>query len=499
MVNPKYALHDVPGKGRGLVVTQEIPKGTRMLEERPIMTRPKRAHEGFSLRNKFNALNEAQRQAFLSLSNIRPFKDADEQYLGIFKTNGLPMESDDRGGLFNETSRINHTCDNNACHNWNTKVKRMTVHALRNIQKGEKITINYLGSRPWTHGIRLGILKEKFEFLCSCDLCCLPPEQSKRSDRELIDIYRGITLVPRVFIRYPLQAIRYLDQIVQLLSGNEFHLSLLCNALSEASKLNLGQGDLARARVLAQKAMQYMIVIYGSDSPEVLDNKRRANYPSMSDFYGLSSQDWATAVNDVPSGLKSDEFEDWVWRREGLQDSRLFSDRPNSFLGYSMFPAFNDLPHEREANPDFYEEVGTSTCQPRRHWCFLGEIVEFQPRRPREILIEDIDGTNVELTLDNDARDKSPPLPQLRKGHTVAVLYAQRCGDDSEPEISLQNAALLQILPISLHDLIALKDVVQEFSTKREIENTRICHACGKKSTSMAKCGRCSLFWYCNQ
>ncbi|KAJ8069382.1 hypothetical protein OCU04_003036 [Sclerotinia nivalis] len=501
MVNPKYALQDVPGKGKGLVAAQEIPEGTRILEERLIMTRPKQAHEGFSLRNKVNALNEAQRQAFLSLANVHPYKDADQQYLGIFKTNGLPMGIHDQGGLFIETSRINHACNNNACHSWNTNIERMTVHALRNIQKGEEITLNYLGSRLFTRKVRLAVLKEKFKFLCSCDLCCLPPEQSRQNYRELKEIYRGMTLVPRAFVRFPLQAIRYLDQTVQLLSGKEFHVSSLCNALAEAFELNLGQGDLARARVLAEKAMRYMSVIYGSDSPAVLDNRRRANHPSMSDIYGLSSQEWATAIDDVPSGVKSDEFEGWVWRREGLQDSRLFSYRPNSFLSHSIFPAFDDLPHERKENPDFYENVGTSTCRPRRHWCFLGEIMEFETRPPHKIQVENVDGIRMEvkLILDTDAQGNSPAPTQLQKGHTVAILYAQRCGDDSEPEISLKNAALLQIFPISLHNLIALRDVTQEFSTKGEIDNARICHACGKKSASMAKCRRCSFFWYCNR
>ena len=32
-VNPKYALQNVPGKGKGLVATQDIPKGTRITEE----------------------------------------------------------------------------------------------------------------------------------------------------------------------------------------------------------------------------------------------------------------------------------------------------------------------------------------------------------------------------------------------------------------------------------------------------------------------------------
>ncbi|THV47247.1 hypothetical protein BGAL_0325g00120 [Botrytis galanthina] len=136
--NPRYALQDVPGKGKGLVATQDIPKGTRIIEEKPIMTRPKRAPPGFSLRGQFNALNNEQRQAFLSLKNVHPYKNADEQHFGIFKTNGLPMESDDEGGLFIETCRINHACDNNASSNWNTNIKKHTIHALETSTKAKR-------------------------------------------------------------------------------------------------------------------------------------------------------------------------------------------------------------------------------------------------------------------------------------------------------------------------------------------------------------------------
>lgn len=38
MSNSIYALQDVPGKGKGLVVTQKIPKGTRILSEEPVIT-----------------------------------------------------------------------------------------------------------------------------------------------------------------------------------------------------------------------------------------------------------------------------------------------------------------------------------------------------------------------------------------------------------------------------------------------------------------------------
>jgi hypothetical protein len=37
-----YTLRDVPGKGKGLVASEKIPKGTRILSEKPVITTPER-------------------------------------------------------------------------------------------------------------------------------------------------------------------------------------------------------------------------------------------------------------------------------------------------------------------------------------------------------------------------------------------------------------------------------------------------------------------------
>jgi hypothetical protein len=56
------------------------------------------------------------------------YGNAAEQYLGIIRTNALPIEADgSEGGIFLEVCRINHACDNNAQKNWNENIKRHTV------------------------------------------------------------------------------------------------------------------------------------------------------------------------------------------------------------------------------------------------------------------------------------------------------------------------------------------------------------------------------------
>jgi hypothetical protein len=108
-----YALRDVAGKGKGLVATKDIPKGTRILSEKPVITTPERQLDEQSLKShiaqQVDALSELQRQVFLSLHSLYPYQDIVEQSIGIFRTNDLPIENNGiAGGVFLEACRINH-------------------------------------------------------------------------------------------------------------------------------------------------------------------------------------------------------------------------------------------------------------------------------------------------------------------------------------------------------------------------------------------------------
>ncbi|KAG6011181.1 hypothetical protein E4U54_008233 [Claviceps lovelessii] len=108
--NPPYALQDVPGKGKGLVATRDIPKGTRIVSEQALITTSAVGDSMESLQRtvfqKVEALDNDQRLAFQSLRNIHPFQNAAEQYVGIFRTNGLPAEDvGDEAAIFAATVR----------------------------------------------------------------------------------------------------------------------------------------------------------------------------------------------------------------------------------------------------------------------------------------------------------------------------------------------------------------------------------------------------------
>jgi hypothetical protein len=67
--------------------------------------------------------------------------------------------------------------------------------------------------------------------------------------------------------------------------------------------------DLVSGRVLG------WIILEGDDRPNVLQYKALTQDPSKHELYGMSMK-WETAVDDIPQGLDSKEFEDWLWRRE---------------------------------------------------------------------------------------------------------------------------------------------------------------------------------------
>jgi hypothetical protein len=98
-----------------------------------------------SIHKQVDALTPDQRQAFLSMYNIYA-DDPASRYLGIIRTNALPFGDDVReGDIFLDACRINYACDNNAQKSWNNSIKRHTIYVLRDIKKGEEITIYYLG------------------------------------------------------------------------------------------------------------------------------------------------------------------------------------------------------------------------------------------------------------------------------------------------------------------------------------------------------------------
>ncbi|KGQ02859.1 SET domain-containing protein 5 [Beauveria bassiana D1-5] len=108
------------------------------------------------------SLDRDRQRAFFSLHNA--YGKSHSPFLGIARTNVLPVGSEaDEGGLFLEASRINHSCRHNVQNTWNENIRRLTIHALCDIEEGQEITISYL-SRRMDYTERRRLLQTKFCF-----------------------------------------------------------------------------------------------------------------------------------------------------------------------------------------------------------------------------------------------------------------------------------------------------------------------------------------------
>jgi hypothetical protein len=324
-----YALQDVPGKGKGLVATEMIPSGTRILCEKPILWVPHKGLDSEELERvvfcMIQALDSTQLDIVLSLRNVHEFNSVSERYAGIIRTNTLPIGADGLdAGIFEHACRINHSCNNNAQKSWNENLERHTVHALRDIQQGEEITIFYLRTLE-SRTRRQADLKAKFLFTCSCSLCALGREESRESDVRLEAILRLESLISQggleATLTSPLQMLRYLDQQVQLYEQHGPGDAGLARAFFDAAQMVITHGDLARGRIFARKAVSEWERTAGKDCMEVIHHRKLSEDPSLSELYGLSMK-WKTGISDIPTGLQPNTFEDWLWRRKATNKKK---------------------------------------------------------------------------------------------------------------------------------------------------------------------------------
>ncbi|KAF5875110.1 putative set domain-containing protein 5 protein [Botrytis fragariae] len=322
VLEPMYAIQEVPGKGKGLVAIRTIPMGTCILAEEPIIRIPEDASDTAvlraSVRKQVEALTTNKRQAFLSMHNIYA-NDGTPPHLGTIRTNALPFGDSVRGsGIFINACRINHACDNNAQKGWNENTKRHTIYAKRDIESGEEITIFYLGilNKRETRQQRL---RSEFAFTCSCHLCSLPLDQSKVVDRKLEEILKLDELISQDgmmgILSVPLLKLRYVDQQVRLYNELGPNDTGLPRAFYDAAQICIANGDLARARIFVEKAVRGWSVLWGEDSPSVLQYKALLQNLEKHELYGISKT-WKMAVDEVPTGLEEEKWENWLWRRK---------------------------------------------------------------------------------------------------------------------------------------------------------------------------------------
>lgn len=217
------------GKGTGLFSKKSFEVGDILFVEKPILVVP-------------NCINNTQLSTFLSKRVFPSLSDPIKEYVmnmydqnaedlsvqtlaGIFQTNAIPMGNTNTvigcqpsAGIFSLACRVNHSCCANSVYRWDSVSKRERVIAQRKIEAGDEITFNYV-QHYWTFSQRRSLLREKFGFECSCELCSQNKIELHGSDtrrKEMQELYNMIPIVAKTDILQALtMSTRVIDFLVQ--------------------------------------------------------------------------------------------------------------------------------------------------------------------------------------------------------------------------------------------------------------------------------------------
>ncbi|KAL2820984.1 SET domain-containing protein [Aspergillus cavernicola] len=420
-----YVVREIPGRGQAVVATSKILKGTRILAEHPLVTVPRQSTSLEAIDRLVNEqlerLDNDQRQSFFNLCNAHPGRYSET--IGIVKTNALPFGSSAaEGGIFLQSSRINHSCSHNAQNTWNENTKKLTIHVFKDLEEGEEITIAYLNDSQ-NRASRQKALKEAFNFVCSCELCSLPSTLRQESDQRLSKISLlddSIGDFDRI-LGSPKACLHDAHMLRQLLQQESIVDARVPRLYYDAFQIAIANGDQARARVFAEKAYAMRIILEGDDSPTTIRLSNLIRDPSTHSLYGMSMR-WESNMNAVPRTLPEQEFEEWLWQKSATRSETGVA----NLRDQTYFPAFEGLPDENNIDLDYYDSGDGFRYTPRKHWCFLAEVVEVSYLFRRTLLVRDMAGQEVLVHFYTDGRGMEPSISCVQPGNTIAILYPDR-------------------------------------------------------------------------
>lgn len=309
-----YALKDIPGKGKGLVASQALVPGALIIDEPPLFTTESLENPATiekDLGAIVKSLPKKDQISFLSLHNNYPGKNP---FSNIIRSNGYPLgPSSDIGGIFLETARINHSCRPNAQHAWNDKLKRMLVHAVRNVQEGEEITLSYVAGGP--SDARKEHIETYFGFDCGCEACSLPSHEQGVSDERLRKAQQLDEAIgdPKRVRHTPEKALNDCHALRKIYQEERIFDLRLPRLYYDAFQICAMHSDQARASGFARAARDTRIICEGRDSIEAAELEKLASNPEKFENFGVTTK-WKSNVNDCPDDLDPYSFDKWLWK-----------------------------------------------------------------------------------------------------------------------------------------------------------------------------------------
>ncbi|KAL4256209.1 SET domain-containing protein [Pleurotus pulmonarius] len=183
-----YRIQAIPSKGLGVVAAIDLAPGDLIIVESPLfLFRPEGAMIYKDLLQRaFDKLDDGKKEAFMKLDNAHPETEY-PPLVGIFNTNAYDVQKSDHAdsdvdspyiAVFNDISRINHSCSPNTIRLWRASSSTMHISACRAIPAGTELTTHYRD--PLLPSSDRGAsLLAIYKFVCACPACLNPTASDK--------------------------------------------------------------------------------------------------------------------------------------------------------------------------------------------------------------------------------------------------------------------------------------------------------------------------------
>ncbi|KAF1970498.1 SET domain-containing protein, partial [Bimuria novae-zelandiae CBS 107.79] len=192
-----YEVRVAANKGLGLFAKLPIPRGTRILAEKPLVAL-RSGQRPSDILGYAKKLDEKSREQLLGLSwhpgsgikRLGRWSEALGWAVRNRRTKAIDatMKAASSSAayelaLFPVIARINHSCLPNAQANYHPLHRTFNVHATRDIPAGEEVSINYLPEVGQLQGQRVAKLEEGYGFTCNCPACDLSTNAGKEGEQ----------------------------------------------------------------------------------------------------------------------------------------------------------------------------------------------------------------------------------------------------------------------------------------------------------------------------
>ncbi|KAJ5351535.1 hypothetical protein N7452_000509 [Penicillium brevicompactum] len=272
-------VRESDGKGLGVFAKCDIPQGTRVISEPPLLEVSLEDRDANMILAAFKQLPLPQQEQYLALHEYAAegFKrgieaevgqlweeipELDRKVLSIWAPNAFI-------NVFLLAARINHSCLPNLQYGWHPELKHQTFHAVCDIPAGTELTVSYIGPINGNKMQRQEELKD-WGFTCSCVVCEDTPEGKEKEKKfdQLFHLETELVLETHIATEGSFKRALSVAQKMAAIQKSEgiLHRELRI-AYHDAGRLCMVLGNRKMACLWAKKELEVAQYCFGEDHP----------------------------------------------------------------------------------------------------------------------------------------------------------------------------------------------------------------------------------------